>query len=178
MSGLVVAITVVALWAHSLEAQSCQRLLPVELLNGCTFDALAITLPSNGFSITRESCNELVDKSVFQEQPYVTFSNANEVEQTRLPYIAFKRIVIVELSCFAGQNLFGDDDRSGCTESSGWRFRCALDCGECSGKMTNILSKWFETFSRSPLFQGYVLKQGLGYDVGDTVIGSGNNIYN
>lgn len=71
-AGFVLATIVVAV-------NSCQLLVPAELLNGCIFDALAITVPSTGFSITRETCNEAVAKSVFQEQPYVYFANANEV---------------------------------------------------------------------------------------------------
>lgn len=80
LPGLVLAILAVS---HHLRggAHSCQLLVPAELLNGCIFDSLAITAPSTGISIARETCNELVDKSVFQEQPYVYFSNANEVSE-------------------------------------------------------------------------------------------------
>lgn len=78
ISGLVLAIIVVAL-GQPPAVLSCQLLVPSELLNGCIFDALAITVPSTGFSITRETCNLAVDKSVFQEQPYVYFNNADEV---------------------------------------------------------------------------------------------------
>lgn len=58
---------------------SCQTLVPAELLNGCIFDALTITVPTTSFTIARDSCNDVVDKEEFQEQPYVYFGNANEV---------------------------------------------------------------------------------------------------
>lgn len=58
---------------------SCQTLVPVELLNGCTFDSLTLIAPSTGFSINRDCCNDVISKGEFLEQPYVYFNNANEV---------------------------------------------------------------------------------------------------
>lgn len=54
-------------------------LVPPELLNGCTFSQLLITNPVNGYSVNRFNCNEVINKDVFTEQPYVYFSNADEV---------------------------------------------------------------------------------------------------
>ncbi len=58
---------------------SCQMLVPPELLNGCTFSPLIITNPVNGYTVNRFNCNEVINKDVFTEQPYVYFSNADEV---------------------------------------------------------------------------------------------------
>lgn len=60
-------------------ASGCQMLVPPELLNGCTFAPLIITNPVNGYTVNRFNCNEVVNKDVFTEQPYVYFSNADEV---------------------------------------------------------------------------------------------------
>lgn len=59
---------------------SCQTLVPVELLNSCTFDSLTMIVPSTGFTINRDCCNDVVSKREFSEQPYVYFNNANEVK--------------------------------------------------------------------------------------------------
>lgn len=60
-------------------ASACQMLVPPELLNGCTFSPLVITNPINGYTVNRFNCNEVVNKDVYTEQPYVYFSNADEV---------------------------------------------------------------------------------------------------
>lgn len=54
-------------------------LVPPELLNGCTFSPLVITNPLNGYTVNRFNCNEVINKDTFTEQPYVYFSNADEV---------------------------------------------------------------------------------------------------
>lgn len=58
---------------------SCQMLVPPELLNGCTFSPLVITSPIHGYTVNRFNCNEVVNKDAFTEQPYVYFSNVDEV---------------------------------------------------------------------------------------------------
>lgn len=58
---------------------ACQILVPAELLNGCTFESLTLTVPSSSFIVDRESCNDVVDKETFFEQPYVYFSGAIDV---------------------------------------------------------------------------------------------------
>lgn len=61
---------------------TCQMLVPPELLNGCTFSPLIITNPINGYTVNRFNCNEVVNKDGFTEQPYIYFSNADEVNFT------------------------------------------------------------------------------------------------
>lgn len=58
---------------------TCQMLVPPELLNGCTFSPLIITNPINAYTVNKFNCNEVINKDVFTEQPYVYFSNAEEV---------------------------------------------------------------------------------------------------
>lgn len=62
---------------------ACQMLVPSELLNACTFETLALTAPSTSFTIDRDTCNDVVDKEVFAEQPYVYFSGADDVSGRR-----------------------------------------------------------------------------------------------
>lgn len=73
-----VLVGVVALH-RPLGADACQILVPAELLNACTFDALTLTVPDSGFVVDRESCNDVVDKETFVEQPYVYFGGAADV---------------------------------------------------------------------------------------------------
>ncbi|XP_037028410.1 phosphatidylethanolamine-binding protein 4-like [Bradysia coprophila] len=70
--------TVIILTIFLTMASACQMLVPPELLNGCTFTPLVITNPLNGYTVNRFNCNEVVNKDVFTEQPYVYFSNADE----------------------------------------------------------------------------------------------------
>lgn len=76
---LVLAIFVVAL-GQTQAVDFCRLLVPAHLLNGCIFDDLSITVPTTGFTITRDTCNLAVNKTVFQDQPNVYFNNANEVK--------------------------------------------------------------------------------------------------
>lgn len=58
---------------------SCRLLVPAELINGCIFDPMIITVPSTQFSINRETCNSIVQKEIFVEQPIVYFGRAKYV---------------------------------------------------------------------------------------------------
>ncbi|KAJ6636781.1 Phosphatidylethanolamine-binding protein 4 [Pseudolycoriella hygida] len=70
--------TIVILSIYLSIVSACQMLVPPELLNGCTFSPLTITNPTNGYTVNRFNCNEVINKDVFTEQPYVYFSNAEE----------------------------------------------------------------------------------------------------
>lgn len=76
-----VTATLLLLTMNSLYGRigACQMLVPSELLNACTFDTLALTVPTTSFTIDRDTCNDVVDKEVFFEQPYVYFSGADDV---------------------------------------------------------------------------------------------------
>lgn len=80
-SPAVFAVTLLLLTMDSLFGRigACQMLVPSELLNACTFETLALTVPSTSFTIDRDTCNDVVDKEVFAEQPYVYFAGADDV---------------------------------------------------------------------------------------------------
>lgn len=58
---------------------SCRLLVPAELLNGCIFDPMIVSVSHAGFSVTRENCNAIVAKDVFGDQPLVYYGRARSV---------------------------------------------------------------------------------------------------
>lgn len=58
---------------------ACRLLVPPELLNGCIFDPMIVSVSHSGFSVTRENCNAVVSKNVFAEQPLVYYGRAKSV---------------------------------------------------------------------------------------------------
>lgn len=58
---------------------SCRLLVPSELLNGCVFDPMIISVSHAGFSINRDNCNSAIAKHVFAEQPLVYYGRARSV---------------------------------------------------------------------------------------------------
>ncbi|XP_031625891.1 protein RICE FLOWERING LOCUS T 1-like [Contarinia nasturtii] len=55
---------------------SCRLLVPSELLNGCIFDPMIVSVSHAGFSISRDNCNSEIAKHVFAEQPLVYYGRA------------------------------------------------------------------------------------------------------
>lgn len=60
---------------------SCRLLVPAELINGCIFDPLIISVPSTQFTINRENCNSVAQKDIFAEQPIAYFGRAKQVSE-------------------------------------------------------------------------------------------------
>lgn len=59
--------------------QSCRLIVPAELLNGCIFDPMIVSVSHAGFSINRDNCNTAIAKHVFAEQPLVYYGRAKSV---------------------------------------------------------------------------------------------------
>lgn len=59
--------------------QSCRLIVPAELLNGCIFDPMIVSVSHAGFSINRDNCNSAIAKHVFAEQPLVYYGRAKSV---------------------------------------------------------------------------------------------------
>lgn len=59
----------------------CRLLVPAELINGCIFDPMILSNPTTQFSINRETCNAMVNKDNFNEQPIVYFGRAKQVNK-------------------------------------------------------------------------------------------------
>lgn len=57
----------------------CRLLVPADLINGCIFDPMIISVPSTQFSVNRESCNSVVQKDIFAEQPIAYYPRAKMV---------------------------------------------------------------------------------------------------
>lgn len=60
--------------------QSCRLIVPAELLNGCIFDPMIVSVSHAGFSINRDNCNTAIAKHVFAEQPLVYYGRAKSVK--------------------------------------------------------------------------------------------------
>lgn len=60
--------------------QSCRLIVPAELLNGCIFDPMIVSVSHAGFSINRDNCNSAIAKHVFAEQPLVYYGRAKSVK--------------------------------------------------------------------------------------------------
>lgn len=59
--------------------QSCRLIVPAELLNGCIFDPMIVSVSHAGFSINRDNCNTAIAKHVFAEQPLIYYGRAKSV---------------------------------------------------------------------------------------------------
>lgn len=59
--------------------QSCRLIVPAELLNGCIFDPMIVSVSHAGFSINRDNCNKAIAKHVFAEQPLLYYGRAKSV---------------------------------------------------------------------------------------------------
>lgn len=59
--------------------QCCRLIVPAELLNGCIFDPMIVSVSHAGFSINRDNCNTAIAKHVFAEQPLVYYGRAKSV---------------------------------------------------------------------------------------------------
>lgn len=59
--------------------QSCRLIVPAELLNGCVFDPMIVSVSHAGFSINKENCNTAIAKHIFAEQPLVYYGRAKSV---------------------------------------------------------------------------------------------------
>lgn len=79
--------------------QSCRLIVPAELLNGCIFDPMIVSVSHAGFSINRDNCNTAIAKHVFAEQPLVYYGRAKSViyfyllSSDRSEY--FKKIIFI-----------------------------------------------------------------------------------
>lgn len=62
---------------------SCRLIVPSELLNGCIFDPMIVSVSHAGFSVNRDNCNSVVAKHVFHEQPLVYYGRARSVGRTQ-----------------------------------------------------------------------------------------------
>lgn len=62
-------------------ALACPSNVPLEFLNGCGFETLAIVNPSSGFVVTDENCGLEVDKGTFCEQPFVFYYGATDCKK-------------------------------------------------------------------------------------------------
>lgn len=58
---------------------SCRLIVPSELLNGCIFDPMIVSVSHAGFSVNRDNCNAAVAKHIFHEQPLVYYGRARSV---------------------------------------------------------------------------------------------------
>lgn len=58
---------------------SCRLIVPSELLNGCIFDPMIVSVSHAGFSVSRENCNTAVAKHIFADQPLVYYGRARSV---------------------------------------------------------------------------------------------------
>lgn len=61
---------------------ACRLIVPAELLNGCIFDPMIVSVSHSGFSVSRDNCNTAVAKHVFAEQPLVYYGRARSVSFT------------------------------------------------------------------------------------------------
>jgi Phosphatidylethanolamine-binding protein len=57
--------------------QPCEYIFPQEF-DGCDFDSLYLVNGYSGFTLAEDNCGLEVDKSTFNEQPYVFYPDANE----------------------------------------------------------------------------------------------------
>lgn len=62
---------------------ACRLIVPPELLNGCIFDPMIVSVSHSGYSVKRENCNAIVSKDVFAEQPLVYYGRARSVCRRR-----------------------------------------------------------------------------------------------
>lgn len=63
---------------------ACRLIVPAELLNGCIFDPMIVSVSHSGFSVSRDNCNTAVAKHVFAEQPLVYYGRARSVSFTSI----------------------------------------------------------------------------------------------
>lgn len=67
------------LFALTANCLACRLIVPAELLNGCIFDPMIVSVSHSGFSVSRDNCNTAVAKHVFAEQPLVYYGRARSV---------------------------------------------------------------------------------------------------
>lgn len=80
MSYLFGIVLVVGLVSNSIVfSAGCRLLVPADLINGCIFDPMIISVPSTQYSVNRETCNSVVQKDVFTEQPIAYYPRAKLV---------------------------------------------------------------------------------------------------
>lgn len=152
---------------------SCRLLVPAELINGCIFDPLIISVPSTAFTINRESCNENVAKESFIEQPIVYYGKARSVSISSRSVPSSNIIPLLP-----GSQLHDCHAGPGCSQSSSWSIPPSLARHECARKFqpdpnpNPHLTKYI-------LPQGDWLRQGCAANMGDTVAGefSSENIF-
>lgn len=71
---------------------ACRLIVPAELLNGCIFDPMIVSVSHSGFSVSRDNCNTAVAKHVFAEQPLVYYGRARSVSiRDRFQFIIFEQ---------------------------------------------------------------------------------------
>lgn len=69
----------IVLWCLISVCLSCRLLVPAEMLNGCVFDPMIVSVSHAGFSINRDNCNSAIAKHIFAEQPLVYYGRARSV---------------------------------------------------------------------------------------------------
>lgn len=57
---------------------SCDINFPEDYLNACAYDPLILLIPETGFVIASENCSLEIPKDVFEDQPFVFYSEAQE----------------------------------------------------------------------------------------------------
>lgn len=74
-----VFLVILVVFAFSIECNlSCDLNTSFHEYIGCDFNSLFLVNPQTGFTVAQENCGVEVDKSTFQEQPYVFYPDANE----------------------------------------------------------------------------------------------------
>lgn len=71
-------VLVILVVAFSIECNLSCDLNTSSEYDGCDFNSLFLVNPQTGFTVAQENCGVEVDKSTFQEQPYVFYPDANE----------------------------------------------------------------------------------------------------
>lgn len=71
-------VLVILFVAFSIECNLSCDLNTSSEYDGCDFNSLFLVNPKTGYTVAQENCGLEVDKSTFQEQPYVFYPDANE----------------------------------------------------------------------------------------------------
>ena len=58
---------------------TCDINFPEDYLNACAYDPLMLMVPDTGFVIASENCGLEILKDVFENQPFVFYSEAQEL---------------------------------------------------------------------------------------------------
>lgn len=79
-----------------IQNNGCRLIVPPELLNGCIFDPMIVSVSHSGYTVKRENCNAIVSKDVFGEQPLVYYGRARSVCKNKQNQIVRRQFKIPE----------------------------------------------------------------------------------